>query len=106
MRRSADEIGATSISFRPKVFSDATSVVDGIFSAHRVLHDKNQPRSRRLRACIEGMMNALGVGERLAEIRKSRKKRMSHADECVRLAGLTDDLIVRDHCTASASPQR
>src|SRR5215813_9206145 len=36
------------------------------------------------------------VGERLAEIRKSRKKRMSHADECVRLAGLTDDLIVRD----------
>jgi len=36
MRRSADEIGATSISFRPKVFSDATSVVDGIFSAHRV----------------------------------------------------------------------
>src|SRR5262245_45794581 len=32
MRRSADEIGATSISFRPKVFSDATSVVDGIFS--------------------------------------------------------------------------
>ena len=41
-------------------------------------------------------MNALGVGERLAEIRKSRKKRMSHADECVRLAGLTDDLIVRD----------
>jgi hypothetical protein len=24
------------------------------------------------------------------------KKRMSHADECVRLAGLTDDLIVRD----------
>src|SRR6516225_2580970 len=73
MRRSADEICATSISFRPKVFSDATSVVDGIFSAHRVLHDKNQPRSRRLRACIEGMMNALGVGERLAEIRKSRK---------------------------------
>ena len=73
MRRSADEIGATSISFRPKVFSGATSVVDGIFSAHRVLHDKNQPRSRRLRACIEGMMNALGVGERLAEIRKSRK---------------------------------
>src|SRR6516162_6045293 len=73
MRRSADEIGATSISSRPKVFSDATSVVDGIFSAHRVLHDKNQPRSRRLRACIEGMMNALGVGERLAEIRKSRK---------------------------------
>src|SRR6516164_3081068 len=71
MRRSADEIGATSISFRPKVFSDATSVVDGIFSAHRVLHDKNQPRSRRLRACIEGMMNALGVGEWLAEIRKS-----------------------------------
>jgi DNA-binding protein H-NS len=39
MRRSADEIGATSISFRPKVFSDATSVVDGIFSAHS-LHDK------------------------------------------------------------------
>ena len=36
MRRSADEVGATSISFRPKVFSDATSVVDGIFSAHRV----------------------------------------------------------------------
>src|SRR5215831_21116714 len=36
MRRSADEIGATSISFRPKVFSDATSAVDGIFSAHRV----------------------------------------------------------------------
>ena len=36
MRRSADEIGATSISFRPKAFSDATSVVDGIFSAHRV----------------------------------------------------------------------
>src|SRR5215831_20429072 len=71
MRRSADEIGATSISLRPKVFSDATSVVDEIFSAHRVLHDKNQPRSRRLRACIEGMMNALG--ERLAEIRKSRK---------------------------------
>ena len=73
MRRSADEIGATSISSRPKVFSGATSVVDGIFSAHRVVHDKNQPRSRRLRACIEGMMNALGVGERLAEIRKSRK---------------------------------
>jgi len=24
------------------------------------------------------------------------KKCMSHADECVRLAGLTDDLIVRD----------
>ena len=48
MRRSADEIGATSISFRPKVFSDATSVVDGIFSAHRVsLHDKNQPRVKQ-----------------------------------------------------------
>ena len=30
MRRSADEIGAASISFRPKVFSDAT-IVDGIF---------------------------------------------------------------------------
>ena len=52
---------------------------------------------------LEGTMNAqrnrgmyLRVGERLAEIRKSRKKRMSHADECVRLAGLTDDLIVRD----------
>src|SRR5262245_40020629 len=87
MRRSADEIGATSISFRPKVFSDATSVVDEIFSAHKVLHDKNhknQPRSRRLRArtCSpsRGMMNAqrnrgmyLRVGERLAEIRKSRK---------------------------------
>jgi hypothetical protein len=28
MRRSADEIGATSISFRPKVFSDPASVVD------------------------------------------------------------------------------
>jgi hypothetical protein len=28
MRRSADEIGATSISFRPKVFSDPGSVVD------------------------------------------------------------------------------
>jgi hypothetical protein len=28
MRRSADEIGATSISFRPKVFSDPESVVD------------------------------------------------------------------------------
>jgi len=28
MRRSADEIGATSISFRPKVFSDLASVVD------------------------------------------------------------------------------
>src|SRR6516165_4587033 len=36
MRRSADEIGATSISFRPKVFSDPASVVDRIFSAHRV----------------------------------------------------------------------
>ena len=48
MRRSADEIGATSISFRPKVFRDATSVVDGIFSAHRVsLHDKNQPRVKQ-----------------------------------------------------------
>ena len=46
MRRSADEIGATSISFRPKVFRDATSVVDGIFS--RVsLHDKNQPRVKQ-----------------------------------------------------------
>src|SRR6516225_2298732 len=78
---------------------------------------------------LEGMMNAqrnrsmyLRVGERLAEIRKSRKiwqaklamsaadkppeqlwttampprKCMSHADECVRLAGLTDDLIIRD----------
>src|SRR5262249_23549014 len=52
---------------------------------------------------LGGMMNAqrnrgmyLRVGERLAEIRKSRKKCMSHADECVRLAGLTDDLIVRD----------
>ena len=52
---------------------------------------------------LEGMMNAqrnrgmyLRVGKRLAEIRKSRKKCMSHADECVRLAGLTDDLIVRD----------
>jgi len=31
MRRSADEIGATSISFRPKVFSDPASVVDWIF---------------------------------------------------------------------------
>jgi hypothetical protein len=31
MRRSADEIGATLISFRPKVFSDPASVVDGIF---------------------------------------------------------------------------
>jgi hypothetical protein len=65
----------------------------------------------------------LRVGDMLAEIRKSRKisqaklakllgivkppeqtmdhgyvfkKCMSHADECVRLAGLTDDLIVRD----------
>jgi hypothetical protein len=28
MRRSADEIGVTSISFRPKVFSDPASVVD------------------------------------------------------------------------------
>jgi hypothetical protein len=28
MRRSADEIGATSISFRPKVFSDPASIVD------------------------------------------------------------------------------
>jgi hypothetical protein len=28
MRRSADEIGAISISFRPKVFSDLASVVD------------------------------------------------------------------------------
>jgi len=28
MRRSADEISATSISFRPKVFSDPASVVD------------------------------------------------------------------------------
>src|SRR5262249_11218110 len=28
MRRSADEMGATSISFRPKVFSDPASVVD------------------------------------------------------------------------------
>jgi hypothetical protein len=28
MRRSADEIGATPISFRPKVFSDPASVVD------------------------------------------------------------------------------
>jgi hypothetical protein len=28
MRRSADEIGATSISFGPKVFSDPASVVD------------------------------------------------------------------------------
>ena len=28
MRRSADEIGATSISFRPKVFSDPASVID------------------------------------------------------------------------------
>jgi hypothetical protein len=28
MRRSADEICATSISFRPKVFSDPASVVD------------------------------------------------------------------------------
>src|SRR5262249_42813123 len=36
MRRSADEIGATSISFRSKVFSDPAPVVDGIFSAHRV----------------------------------------------------------------------
>ena len=52
---------------------------------------------------LEGMMNAqrnrsmyLRVGKRLAEIRKSRKKCMSHGDECVRLAGLTDDLIVRD----------
>src|SRR5215467_8866106 len=36
MRRSADEIGATSISFWPKVFSDATSIVDRIFSARRV----------------------------------------------------------------------
>src|SRR5262245_55513084 len=31
MRRSADEIGATSISFRPKVFSDPASVLDLIF---------------------------------------------------------------------------
>src|SRR5262249_50717517 len=28
MRRSADEIGTTSISFRPKVFSDPASVID------------------------------------------------------------------------------
>jgi len=28
MRRNSDEIGATSISFRPKVFSDPASVVD------------------------------------------------------------------------------
>ena len=45
------------------------------------------------------------------------KKCMSHVDECVRLAGLTDDLIVRDQlldvaqewmlaALASASPQR
>src|SRR6516165_3866149 len=60
MRRSADEIGATSISFRPKVFSDATSVVDRIFSAHRVCTTRRQPRSRLLRACAcsEGTMNA------------------------------------------------
>ena len=52
---------------------------------------------------LEGPMNAqrnrsmnLRVGERLAEIRESRKKCMSHANESVRLAGLTDDLIVRD----------
>src|SRR5262249_42201180 len=77
MRRSADEIGATSISFRPKVFSDATAVVDGIFSAHRV---SARQESTALTATesvhmltLEGMMNALGVGERLAEIRKSRK---------------------------------
>src|SRR5215471_9619011 len=38
----------------------------------------------------------LRVGERLAEVRESRKKCMSHANESVRLAGLTDDLIVRD----------
>jgi len=63
MRRSADEIGATSISFRPKVFSDATSVVDGIFSAHRVLHDKKAtaltaPESVHM-LTLEGMMNGL-----------------------------------------------
>src|SRR5215831_3839329 len=40
MRRSADEIGATSISFRPKVFSDPASVVD----VHR---QSRQPRESR-----------------------------------------------------------
>src|SRR6516164_11296472 len=55
MRRSADEIGATSISFRPKVFSDATSVVDGIFSAHSVC------TTRINRA--HGLFRARGVAE-------------------------------------------
>jgi hypothetical protein len=49
MRRSADEIGATSISFRPKVLSDPASVVDRIFSAHTVCTTRKQPRSRLLR---------------------------------------------------------
>jgi hypothetical protein len=44
------KLGATSISFRPKVFSDATSVVDGIFSAHRVCTTRINRCSRLLRA--------------------------------------------------------
>src|SRR5215472_17579732 len=38
MRRSADDIGATSISFRPKVFSDATSVVDCVSISNAASH--------------------------------------------------------------------
>ena len=41
MRRSPDEIGATSISFRPKVFSDPASVVD----VHRQSRQPRQSRS-------------------------------------------------------------
>ena len=51
MRRSADEICATSISFRPKVFSDQHQLLTEFFPPIEFCTTRNQPRSRRLRAC-------------------------------------------------------
>jgi DNA-binding XRE family transcriptional regulator len=78
------------------VFSDPASVVDWIFSSHRVPHDK---KATALTAswsvhmlALEGMMNGmyLRVGERLAEIRKSRK--ISQA-KLAKLLGLVEGTI-------------
>ena len=42
MRRSVDEIGATSISFRPKVFSDPASVSPFLLNANSVGQKQDQ----------------------------------------------------------------
>ena len=65
MRRSADEIGATLISFRPKVFSDPASVVDGIFSAHRVCTTRiNRAHGSLERAHARPLAKRYNSGER------------------------------------------